>query len=130
LNGGSAGKMRGDHDTGPAGHTGPALESPLLADEPPLVPEGAAVEALSGGDGDAGITLSVEDLLPAADGSVIFDADVGVTLTDAGAIRDAGTAPADARAGGQDVGGYQFVALETGLTLYYPPDAPVAFTHG
>lgn len=107
----------------------PPLESPLLADEPALVPEAAAAGPLPR-DGGTGITLSVEDLLPADDGSVIFEGDVDVALTGACGVREAGTAPADARAGGQDVGGYQFLALESGVTLYYPADAPLVFIQG
>jgi hypothetical protein len=121
----------------------PALDSPLHADADDLVPHAAVAGDSANGDGGpaepagwqaepaaTGITLSLDDLLPADDGSVIFDADVGVTLTDTGAVAASGVAPPEARAGGMDVGGYQFVTLESGLTLYYPSDASLILPIG
>ena len=108
--------------------------TPLLAS--PLVPDDgdtfAAYDAAGEPDGadSPDITLSVQDLLPADDGSVIFDTDLQVTLTDAAGILARGTAPVESTAGGQDVSGFQYLALDTGVTLYLPRDTTLTLLDG
>jgi hypothetical protein len=102
------------------------LPSPLVADDGDLpldrpLPDHAGADAAA-----PEITLSVADLLPAEDGSVIFDTDLDVGLTDHPAVVSRGTAASESVAGGQDVSGFQYLAFETGMTVYVPPNTALS----
>ena len=112
------------------------LDDPLFAADdfvdPGGVSAGAPADALAADLGLDALALDVDDLLPAADGSVIFDADVplAIDLAAGRSVIDSGIAQADAQAGGESVAGYHYVALDDGLTLFYPPEASLVLLDG
>ncbi|MEO1250543.1 MAG: hypothetical protein AAFW76_12020, partial [Pseudomonadota bacterium] len=71
--------------------------------------------------------LPIEALLPDADGAVVLDDLVGATidLEASTAVAHQGVVAGDVEAAGRDVSGMAYVALENGVTLYYPPDADI-----
>lgn len=106
------------------------LASPLVPDDGDITLAASDVAGDLESADSPDITLSVQDLLPADDGSVIFETDLQVTLTDAAGIVARGTAPVESIAGGQDVSGFQYFALDTGVTLYLPPDTTLTLLEG
>jgi hypothetical protein len=106
------------------------VDDPLVHDETlGLDLDGWPVAAgpAQGARGEAAFTLDVADLLPAEDGSVVFDDDgFPIALSGAADVTAAGVAAAEAIAGGQAVGGYSYVVLGSGLTVYYPPESDVS----
>lgn len=105
-----------------------AFPEPVPVPEPGKV-DGATEQPVPASDAFA---LNIDDLLPASDGSVIFDADVPVSVELAAgrSVVDSGTAGEAAQAGGVSVAGYRYVALDDGLTLFYPPDSALVVVDG
>jgi hypothetical protein len=111
-----------------------AFPEPDPVSEPGKVPESGKVDVAAEQPVPASdaFALNIEDLLPASDGSVIFDADVPVSVELAAgrSVVDSGTAGEAAQAGGVSVAGYRYVALDDGLTLFYPPDSALVVVDG
>lgn len=91
------------------------------------IPDGAGLEQVAGPD--ERLVLSLEMLLPDADGAVVLDdmLSAQIDLEDGVGVAGQGIVEAAIEAGGRDVIGLAFVALENGVTLYYPPDADITF---
>jgi hypothetical protein len=114
------------------------LENPLTDQaafpEPGKVPEFGKIDEAAElpSSGSDAFALNIDDLLPASDGSVIFEADVPVSVELAAgrSVVDSGTAGDAAQAAGVSVAGYRYVALDDGLTLFYPPDSALVVVDG
>ena len=102
-----------------------SLDSPLFDADDFVDPGGIETGLPAQGHDTDPLALALDDLLPASDGSVIFDADVPVAVEFTGGrhIIDRGVADDRAEAGGDSVAGYHYVAFDDGLTLFYPPEA-------
>ena len=108
------------------------LDSPLFDADDFVDPAGLDVDASPERAGGEALALALEDLLPASDGSVIFDADMPVELECAGDrhVIDRGIADAQAEANGESVAGYHYVVFGDGLTLFYPPETSLVLVEG
>lgn len=74
---------------------------------------------------DLAVTLSLDDLLPDANGEVVIvsvGGEAALSIVTDERIRQAGMADGHVTADGFDVGGFAFCAFENGKTLYYSPD--------
>lgn len=90
--------------------------------------DGAGLEQIA--DEQDRFVLSVDMLLPDADGAVVLDGFAGasITLAASTAIAEQGVVAEDLQAAGQDVSGMTYVALENGVTLYYPAGADITIS--
>jgi hypothetical protein len=74
---------------------------------------------------DGLVALSLADLVPDAEGEVVFFDESGVTemavIAD-GRLLDQGISDSHVTAGGIDVAGMAFYSFDSGMTLYLPPD--------
>jgi hypothetical protein len=63
---------------------------------------------------------------------VIFEADVPFAIELAGgrSVVDSGIAAGDAQADGEPVAGYRYIALDDGVTLFYPPETSLVLVEG
>lgn len=73
------------------------------------------------------LVLPLEALLPDSDGAVVLDDIMSAEIDLAGTVgvTERGIVEANIEAAGRDVTGHAYVALENGVTLYYPPDADI-----
>lgn len=87
--------------------------------------DGAGLEQVT--DGQTRFVLPIDALLPDADGAVVLDDLVGasIDLEASTAVAHQGVVAGDVEAAGRDVSGMAYVALENGVTLYYPPEADI-----
>jgi len=88
-----------------------------------------AVNGVQGGDGL--IALSIADLLPDAQGEVVFLNDAGVSainILNAQPVIGSGISDHHTTAQGIDVTGMAYSTFETGLTVYYPSDVTLLLT--
>lgn len=75
------------------------------------------------------LALSLEDLLPDANGNVVLFNDAGVTemsIVTARAVVETGIAGEDAAPGAADVAGMAYYSFDSGPTLYCPMDVHVS----
>ncbi len=97
---------------------------PEIAGRAPAL-DGAGLEQVA--DGQTRFVLPIEALLPDADGAVVLDDLVGalIDLEASTAVAHQGVVAGEVEAAGRDVSGMAYVALENGVTLYYPTDADI-----
>lgn len=107
-----------------------ALDLPLAETVPDtggLVPalDGAGLEQVAG-LGER-LVLPIGALLPDADGSIVLDDLMGaqIDLDGSTGVSGRGIVEASIEAAGRDVTGLAFVALENGVTLYFPQGADI-----
>jgi hypothetical protein len=86
----------------------------------------ASADMPSGPPADDGlVALSLADLVPDAEGEVVFFDESGVTemavIAD-GRLLDQGISDSHVTVGGIDVAGMAFYSFDSGMTLYLPPD--------
>jgi hypothetical protein len=83
---------------------------------------------------DAGpVALSLADLVPDAEGEVVFFDESGLTemaVFPDGRLLDQGIADSHVTAGGIDVAGMAFYSFDSGVTLYLPADIHVSVFPG
>lgn len=80
----------------------------------------------SGAPTDEGlVALSLADLVPDAEGEIVFFDESGLTemaIVADGRLLDQGISDSHVTAGGIDVAGMAFYSFDSGVTLYLPPD--------
>ena len=113
-----------------AGGAAKALDLPLADTVPDTghlaaALDGAGLEQVA--DPGARLVLPMDALLPDADGAVVLE-DFGaarIALSGDVGVSGRGIVEASIEAAGQDVAGLAYVALENGVTLYFPPEADI-----
>ncbi|MGE0652723.1 MAG: hypothetical protein AB7P12_13390 [Alphaproteobacteria bacterium] len=103
--------------------------------EPPIVDALAASADLPEASfADAGpVALSLADLVPDAEGEVVFFDESGLTemaVIPDGQLLDQGIADPHVTVGGIDVAGMAFYSFDSGVTLYLPADIHVSVVPG
>jgi hypothetical protein len=104
--------------------------------EPPIVDALAASADLPETSllADAGpVALSLADLVPDAEGEVVFFDESGLTemaVIPDGQLLDQGIADSHVTVGGIDVAGMAFYSFDSGVTLYLPADIHVSVVPG
>ena len=81
------------------------------------------------GIGQGQLALSLEDLLPDADGNVVLFNDAGVTemaIVTEKTVVNSGIADNDATVEGGDVSGMVYYSFDSGPTLYCPVDVHIS----
>lgn len=69
------------------------------------------------------ITLDLQDLLPDSGGEIVIrSAGLGLTVNTSQTVIAAGMSDAHVTASGEDVSGYRYYQLDSGLRLYYDAD--------
>ena len=84
---------------------------------------------LSSGEGADQLALSLEDLLPDANGNVVLFNDAGITemsIVSERPVVDSGIAGEEAATDIGDVTGMAYYSFDSGPTLYYPLDVHVS----
>lgn len=68
------------------------------------------------------LVLSLEDLLPDAQGEIVVldDLEEGITIVTDHQVADQGVSADHVTATGVDVGGFFYCTFDSGVTLYYP----------
>lgn len=100
------------------------LPTPQAASAEPR-PEHASDAGLGPGMGDLAVTLSLDDLLPDANGEVVIIGAAGdshLSIVTEQQVSESGIIDHHVTADGYDVGGLAYHAFESGTTLFYPPD--------
>lgn len=94
----------------------------------------AAVDLPTGPPSDDGlVALNLADLVPDAEGEVVFFDESGLTemaVFPDGRLLDQGIADSHVTAGGIDVAGMAFYSFDSGVTLYLPADIHLSVLPG